>query len=115
VSRLEGGVYQAPEHLGAPINSDADEAMPFISPDGSYLLFTRFGHPDNHGFADLWISFQDEAGGWKEPLNLGERINSVAGICPIVSPDGAYLFFNAAGDNYWVDAGVIEELRAAAR
>jgi ankyrin repeat protein len=114
VSRLEGGSYQGPESLGAPINSDADEAMPFISPDGSYLLFTRFGHPDNHGFADLWISFKDEAGGWKEPLNLGERINSVAGICPIVSPDGAYLFFNAAGDNYWVDAGVIEESRAAA-
>ena len=86
--------------------------MPFIAPDGSYLLFTRFGHEDNHGFADLWISFPDDAGGWTEPLNLGERINSVAGICPIVSPDGSMLFFNGSGDNYWVGAGVIEELRA---
>jgi hypothetical protein len=50
-----------------------------------------------------------------EPLNLGERINSVAGICPIVAPDGSVLFFNGGGDNYWVDAGVIEERRAATR
>jgi hypothetical protein len=32
-----------------------------------------------------------------------------------VSPDGKYLFFNAAGDNYWVDAGFIEELREGVR
>ncbi|MGB5673098.1 MAG: ankyrin repeat domain-containing protein [Gemmatimonadota bacterium] len=115
VSRLVDGDYLEPENLGAPINSDADEAMPFIAPDGSYLLFTRFGHEDNYGFADLWISFPDESGGWTEPLNLGERINSVAGICPIVSPDGSMLFFNGSGDNYWADAGVIEELRAAPR
>jgi len=115
ISRLENGQYQEPENLGAPVNSDADEAMPFISPDGSYLLFTRFGHPDNDGFSDLWISFADEAGEWAEPLNLGEPINAVAGICPIVSPDGEYLFFNASGDNYWVDAGFVEELRARAR
>ena len=115
VSRLVNGDYLEPENLGAPINSDADEAMPFIAPDGSYLLFTRFGHEDNYGFADLWISFPDKSGGWTEPLNLGERINSVAGICPIVSPDGSMLFFNGGGDNYWVDAGVIEELRAAPR
>ena len=114
VSRLVDGVYLEPESLGTPINSDSDEAMPFIAPDGSYLLFTRFGHADNHDFADLWISFA-HGGGWTEPLNLGERINSVAGICPIVSPDGSMLFFNGGGDNYWVDAGVIEELRAATR
>jgi len=114
ISRLENGQYQEPESLGAPINSDAAEAMPFISPDGSYLLFTRFGHPDNHGFSDLWISFRDEAGEWTVPLNLGEPINAVAGICPIVSPDGRYLFFNGSGDNYWVDAGFIEEMRAGA-
>ncbi len=115
ISRLEHGRYQVPESLGTPINSDAAEAMPFISPDGSYLLFTRFGHPDNDGFSDLWISFRDEAGEWTEPLNLGKPINAVAGICPIVSPDGKYLFFNGSGDNYWVDAGFIEEMRAGSR
>jgi ankyrin repeat protein len=113
VSRQVDGRYAEPERLGAPVNSDGDEGMPFIAADGSYLLFARFGHPENIGFADLWISFHDESGEWTEPLNLGERINRVAGICPIVSPDGRYLFFNGgSNDNYWVDAGFIEELRA---
>jgi hypothetical protein len=113
VSRYANGHYAEPESLGTRVNGDADEAMPFIAPDSSYLLFTRFRHPDNHGFSDLWISFPDEQGEWTEPVNLGERINSVAGICPMVSPDGRYLFFNSGSDdNYWVDAGFIELLRA---
>jgi ankyrin repeat protein len=111
VSRYVDGRYAEPESLGAHLNSDADESMPFIAPDGSFLLFTRFGHPDNHGFADVWISFPEARGGWTEPLNLGEQIDSVGGICPVVSPDGGYLFFNSGNDdNYWVDAGFIERL-----
>ena len=109
VSRYVAGHYAEPEGLGARVNSDADESMPFIAADGSYLLFTRFRHPENHGFSDLWISFLDDNGAWTEAANLGERINSVGGICPIVSPDGRYLFFNSGNDdNYWVDAGFIE-------
>ncbi len=115
VSRLKDGRYQEVESLGDPINSESDEAMPFIAPDGSYLLFTRFGHPENHGFADLWISFPDGDGGWTEPTNLGPSINAVAGICPIITPDGEYLLFNAGGDDFWVDAGFIEEMREELR
>jgi len=112
VSRYVDGRYAEPESLGARLNSDADESMPFIAPDGSYLLFTRFRHPDNYEFADLWISFPGEHGEWTEPMNLGERINSMGGICPVVSPDGRYLFFNSGNDdNYWVDAGFIDRLR----
>ena len=114
VSHLVDGRYAEPESLGAPVNSDAHEGMPFIAPDGSYLLFARFRHPENIDFSDLWISFRAGTGGWTEPVNLGEPINRVAGICPIVSPDGRYLFFNSGNDdNYWVDAAVIEELRRA--
>jgi hypothetical protein len=109
VSRYVDGHYAEPESLGPQVNSDADESMPFIAPDGSYLLFTRFRHPENYEFSDLWISFPADNGAWTEAANLGERINSLGGICPIVSPDGRYLFFNSGNDdNYWVDAGVIE-------
>jgi len=119
VSRLVDGVYQAPENLDAPVNSDADESMPFIAPDGSYLIFMRARHEENIGFLDLWISFRDESGGWTVPLNLGEPVTSRGNeICPIVSSDGRYLFFNsnraANDDNYWVEASFIEELRREA-
>jgi hypothetical protein len=113
VSRYIDGRYADLESLGATVNSEADESMPFIAPDGSFLLFTRFRHPENHEFADLWISFPDDRGDWTEPVNLGEQIYSMGGICPTVSPDGRYLFFNSGNDdNYWVDAGFIEQLRA---
>jgi ankyrin repeat protein len=116
VSRPVHGIYQAPENLGAPVNSDAGEGAPFIAPDQSYLIFMRVRHEENVGFIDLWISFRDESGGWTVPVNLGQPVSSEGNeICPIVSPDGKYLFFNSnrAGndDNYWVDAGFIEDLR----
>jgi ankyrin repeat protein len=112
VSRFVDGRYADPEHLGPHLNSNANESMPFIAPDGSYLLFTRFRHPDNHGFADLWISFPEADGDWGEPVNLGERVNAIGGICPTVTPDGRYLFFNSGNDdNYWIDAGIIEAVR----
>jgi len=124
VSRSVDGRWAEPQSLGTPVNSEADEGMPFVAPDGSYLLFARFGHPENLDFADLWISFREEegdgdedgrAGGWTEPLHLGDSINAVAGICPIISPDGRYLFFNSGNDdNYWVDAEFIERLRQEA-
>lgn len=116
VSRLVDGAYQAPENLGAPVNSDAGEGAPFIAPDQSYLIFMRVRHEENMGFVDLWISFRDESGGWTEPVNLGQPVTSEGNeICPIVSHDGRYLFFNSNrvgnDDNYWVDASFIEELR----
>lgn len=119
VSRLVDGAYQAPVNLGEPVNSEADEGGPYIAPDQSYLIFMRFRHAENIGGADLWISFRDASGGWTVPLNLGERVTSRGNeICPIVSPDGRYLFFNSnrAGndDNYWVEASFIEELRREA-
>ena len=119
VSRLVDGVYQAPENLGAPVNSDANEGAPYVAPDQSYLIFMRVRHAENIGDIDLWISFRDETSGWTVPVNLGQPVSSEAHeICPIVSPDGRYLFFNSnrAGDddNYWVEASFIEDLRREA-
>ncbi len=100
--------WQKPENLGPPINSDKGEGMPFIAPDGSYLLFSRD--------YDLYISYRNEDGGWTEPQNLGKPINSAGiDICPMVSPDGKYMFFlsQRGGENHiwWVDAGFIEKLK----
>ena len=102
--------------VGAPVNTEFDEASPFIAPDQGYLLFMRLGGPGSLGSVDLYVSFRTVDGGWSAPRNLGPRVNTEADeICPIVSPDGRYLFFNSEGDNYWVDAAIIEELRREAR
>jgi len=116
VSRFVNGRYQDPVSVGAPVNTQYDEAAPFIAPDQSYLLFMRGGAPGNAGFLDLFVSFRNADGTWSEPRRLGPQVNTEADeICPIVSPDGRYLFFNSEGDNYWVDAAIVEGMRREAR
>ncbi|WIV98363.1 TolB family protein [Kinneretia aquatilis] len=90
VSRFKDGRYQAPENLGAPINTRQRESNPFIAPDQSYLIYFSSG-PDVQGETDLLISFR-EGGHWRPPINLGPPINSVgAEFCPMVHRDRLYL------------------------
>ena len=72
--------------------------------------------PGGMGDADFYISFSTDEGSWSEPVNMGANINSEgAEYIPYVSPDGKYFFFTSdkSGnwDIYWVDAGIIEELK----
>ncbi len=135
------GQYTEPENLGEAINSKYSEGDIFIAPDESYIIFVGSGRPDSHGSGDLYISFQGEDSAWTTARNMGTEVNSsMLEYCPTVTPDGKYLFFTShrainevpmqrpltyraiadaydsphysLGDIYWMDAGVIEEMRA---
>jgi len=115
-SELINGKYSQPENLGRMINTEFDDATPYIAPDESYLIFSRLDHPDDFGGVDLYISYRGKDGNWMEPKNLGNTINTESNEnLPVVSPDGKYLFFrsyrNGNNDIYWVDAKIIEELK----
>jgi ankyrin repeat protein len=101
-SRLENGEYTTPVNIGPIINSENGETCPFISPDESYLLFTRIVNRRSDGF---YISFKGKEGQWLEPKKLQQLPPD---ICPIISPDGKYLFTMGG---MWVSASFIEELR----
>lgn len=107
-SKLEDDKWQKSENIGPAVNTDKDEGMPFIAPDGSYLLFSRE--------YNLYISYRKKDGKWTEPISLGKHINSSSiDICPIVTLDGKYLFFlsQRGGESHiwWVDAGFIKKLK----
>ena len=107
-STYVNGRYQSPKNLGGPVNTAGSEQMPFIAPDGSYLLFSRD--------YDLFASFRGEDGSWSVPVNLGPEINSEElDLCPMVSADGKYLFFlsgrGGESHTWWVPAKVIEEMK----
>ena len=123
VSRQLDGKYQTPARVGIRFRGEPVQGMPFIAPDESYLIFSSMGL-DSLGMADLFICFRTADGSWSEPKNLGSKINSAAQEqFPTVTVDGKYLFFmstrksgikivgSGAGNVYWVDAGIIEELR----
>ena len=115
LARFVNGKYEIVEKLGASINSKHIDCTPFIAPDESYLIFNRLG--DTSG-ADLFISFKKEDGTWTKAKNMGPAINTgLHELCPNVTPDGKYLFFNRNGEDgdlkvFWVDAKIIDKLRS---
>lgn len=110
-TELKEGKYTKPEKIGKPENLAKGQSsyfFPFISPDESYLIFSRSTNNDQ---GDLFICYRKADGSWAEEINLGEKINTTGlEICPMVSPDGKYLFF-LRGNVMWVSAKIIEDLK----
>jgi len=122
--RLVDGEYGKAELVEYPVNSKYIDFDPYVSPDGSYLLFNS-NRPGGFGRFDTYVCFRQADGGWSAAVNLGEGYNSeYSEACPNVTPDGKYLFFvstRRAGseegaargrDVYWTDASIIETLRS---
>jgi hypothetical protein len=104
------------ENLGPAVNSAEFDAHPFIAPDESYLLFDA-RRSSGLGSNDIYVSFKKADRSWTPARNLGPEINTAAGeMRPYVAPGGRALFFcsdrNGSQDIWWVDAAVIERVRA---
>jgi uncharacterized protein (TIGR02145 family) len=117
-STLVNGQYSEAKELPSPINQDSSNNFhPFISPKGDFLIFNS-DRAGGFGGADLYISYIDLNNNWKEPVNLGDKINSkLRDICPTITPDGEYLFFTRNwqendkwyGDIYWINTFFIKK------
>ena len=115
-SEFNDGDYSEPIRIGEEINSQWDEWDPSIAPDGSFLVFCST-RPSGFGRDDLYVSFKAADGGWLDAINLGDKINSEESENrPFITSDGKYLFYNKSAsesrDVYWVDLGVVRELRS---
>ena len=111
ISTFKNGQRQSPTLMSPKINSGKYTAHPFISPDGSWLIWDS-EREGGYGDSDLYISFKQQDGTWGDAINLGDQVNtSTWEAGAYVTPDGKYLFFNRHEDIYWVDASFIEELR----
>lgn len=107
-SNRVNGAYSKPVPMGPEINTGATETCPYIAPDESYMIFTRFD-PTNLKGSGIHISFRDPSGRWRPAVMLRGGSRDRGGLSPRISPDGKYLFYVNAG-MYWMPAG-IEELR----
>jgi Tol biopolymer transport system component len=114
-ARPVGAGYDV-ERVASPVNSEAVEYDPYVSPDERYLVFVS-SRPGGAGGADLYVSTRAGAA-WSEPRNLGSQINSAArDYCPVVSPDGTYFFFTSKrpdapdggrGNVYWMTTASLQ-------
>ncbi len=106
-SKFEDGKFIEPINLGKNINTEYAESKAYIAPDESYLLFHRYGMPESlYGGRAMFISFRKEDGSWSPAKPTG-----IDGSIPKVTPDGKYLFFSRGGEIYWMDAGIIGQLK----
>lgn len=112
VADSKDGNYETVRRIGFSVSTEFNDHDPYVNRDGRFLIFTS-DRPDGLGRGDLYISFR-EGDGWTTPRNMGALINTEGyEFCPLMSPDGRYLFFTrnsgGQGDIYWVDARIIEE------
>lgn len=106
-STPDNGIYTRFTVLPEPINSGPSNTYPFISPDGTMLIFNSSRNGATNSV--LFVSHQTADGSWEEPVELDLGIS--AGL-PYLSYDGKYLFFtsgpNTSSDLYWVSAEILE-------
>ena len=90
-------VWSLPKNLGQNINTDWWESAPSISPDGQALYFSS-NKPGGYGGIDIYVSYKNERGGWKQAVNLGAAINTAGDEqTPFIHADNKTLYFSSTG------------------
>ena len=102
------GKFSEPVNLGDAINTEYGEGDSYVAPDESYIIVNSWGRPQEKG---LYISFKKKDGTWTPGVNMKKLPPHITGGCPMVSPDGKYLFFTRKGDIYWVNVKIIDKFR----
>jgi hypothetical protein len=128
-SRLPDGTFAPPVPAGHPfLPRDGDLTF---APDGSFIVVSA-QRPWVGGSwkNDLHVSFRQADGTWTDFVRLDDAFNTPAHEwCPMVTPDGKYLFFSRRfgaydtegwdgttdGEVYWVDVRALDTYRAASR
>ncbi len=96
----DGSGWRPPQPVEGGVNGDSASTSPWLSPDGSFILFysTRAG---GAGGADVYMSRKVD-GGWTAAINLGPKVNTQDWeYNPSVSPDGSTLYFGRSR-NIWM-------------
>jgi hypothetical protein len=89
------------EPLGLPFSGpEFGEGDPQLARDGSFLIFTRWNHQVGwQQTCDLFLSFRTTLG-WTEPVPLLELNSPAPDYAAALSPDGQWIYYRSAGQNY---------------
>lgn len=93
--------WQPPVELGAPVNTEFNDAGPALSRD-RHWLFLQSNRPGGLGSNDIWVSRRDDVNddfAWRQPVNLGPGVNTAGfegGASYFENEEGGapQLFFN---------------------
>ena len=90
---LPNGLWGEPLNLGPNINTDQNEASPFLHVDGRTLYFSSDSESSMGGY-DIFSAELDEDGNWGNVSNLGYPINTPDDdIFFMPTPDGLRVYY----------------------
>lgn len=93
VSHYDGNIWQTPQKLPAPINSEYSDIAPVISADGKIIYFAS-NRPGGFGGYDIYASEINKDGSFSEPVNMGGEINTAGDEAFLVgAAEGKQFFF----------------------
>ena len=111
VSKFMDGKFSDSVPLSGGVNSVHNEGNSFVAPDGSYILFARWGMPKSiDGGKALYISFRRPDGTWTEAINT-EPVLQHKGSLAALSHDGKYLLWSTRQGTHWVDVRALDQLK----
>jgi outer membrane protein OmpA-like peptidoglycan-associated protein len=92
------GGWEPIKNAGPVINGkDTWDSQPSLSSDGKTLYFAS-NRTGGLGGIDIWKSEKDAKGNWKQPENLGPKINTSGNEkSPFFHSDGQTLYFSSTG------------------
>jgi outer membrane protein OmpA-like peptidoglycan-associated protein/Tol biopolymer transport system component len=97
ISVIKDGKWIKPVNFGETVNSKDWDSQPSLSADGKSLFFVS-KRGGGKGGVDIWLSTREIGGYWKEPINLGDSINTpFDDEAPFIHPDGKTLYFTSKG------------------
>lgn len=98
LSQKVKGQWQSPKELPSPINmKGTDNKQPSITSYGDTLFFVS-NRPGGFGDNDIWMSVKGKDGKWREPINMGEKVNTPYNeVAPFYYEADDILFFSSDG------------------
>lgn len=94
--------WGAPENLGQPVNSAADDFCPTPVRGGGLFFVSREALPGSCGLGDIYFAKNNALRGWTEPRNLGcapvgpNSALDEQGPSYVENDDDGYLFFSSS-------------------
>ena len=76
VKQNPGNGWEKPENLGDNVNTNYDDAFPFVTPDGSTLYFSSKGHNSMGGYDIFKSEFSLSSFSWSNVENLNFPVNT---------------------------------------
>ena len=93
----QGDQWLPPHNAGPNINSPSWDSQAAISSDGRIIFFTS-KRGSGFGGSDIWYATRNRLGGWNEPENAGDKINTSGDeMAPLLFGDNSTLYFSSTG------------------